>query len=37
MVGFLLVLTAGVFHLVLSELQDNKGRANYIKAYYGAQ
>ena len=37
MVGFLLVLTAWVFNLVLNELQDNNGRANYIKAYYGAQ
>ena len=37
MVGFLLVLTVGVFNLVLNELQDNNGRANYIKAYYGAE
>jgi hypothetical protein len=37
MVGFLLVLTVGVFNLVLNELHDNNGRANYIKAYYGAE
>lgn len=36
-IGFLLVLTAGVYQLVLSELQDNRGRGNYLKAQYGAE
>lgn len=36
-VGFLLVLTSGVFKLVLQELNDNRGRWDYLKAYYGAE
>ena len=37
MIGFLLVLTVSTFHLVLQELQDGKGRENYMKAYAGAE
>lgn len=36
-VGFLLVLTSWVFKLVLQELNDNRGRGDYLKAYYGAE
>lgn len=36
-VGFLLVLTSGVFKLVLQELNDNRGRGDYLKAYYWAE
>ena len=37
MIGFLLVLTASTLNLVLQEMQDGKGRQNYIKAYAGAE
>jgi len=37
MVGFLLVLTSWVFNLVLSELNDNRGRENYLRASAGAE
>ena len=37
MVGFLLVVTVGVFNLVLRELHDNRGLGNYIKAFAGAE
>lgn len=37
MVGFLLIVTTGVFQLVLSELNDNRGRENYIRASAGAE
>lgn len=36
-VGFLLVLTSWVFKLVLQELKDNRGRWDYLKAYYWAE
>lgn len=36
-IWFLLVLTAWVFRLVLNELQDNRGRSDYIKAQYAAE
>lgn len=36
-VWFLLVLAAGVFRLVLNELQDNKWRNDYLKAQYAAE
>lgn len=36
-VWFLLVLASWVFHLVLNELNANRARSNYIKAYYGAE
>ncbi|MDA9129457.1 hypothetical protein N9J72_03205, partial [Candidatus Gracilibacteria bacterium] len=37
MIGFLLVLTVSTFNLVLQELNDGKGRENYMKAYAGAE
>lgn len=37
MVGFLIILTSGVFNLVLSELNDSKWRSNYLKAYAAAE
>ena len=37
LIGFLLVLTASTFNLVLQELQDGRGRENYMKAYAGAE
>ncbi len=37
MVGFLLIISTGVFHLVLVELNDNRGRENYLKASAGAE
>lgn len=37
MVGFLLVITSWVFQLVLSELNDNRGRENYLRASAGAE
>lgn len=37
MVGFLLVLTTSTLNLVLQEMQDGKGRQDYIKAYAGAE
>lgn len=37
MIGFLLVLTVSTFNLVLQEMQDGKGRENYMKAYAGAE
>lgn len=36
-VGFLLVLTAGVFHLVLKELYDSRARWQYLSAISGAE
>lgn len=36
-VGFLLILSSGVFQLVLNELNSNRARANYLQAYYGAE
>lgn len=37
MIGFLLVLTTGVFNLVLREMKDNRWAENYLKAYAGAE
>lgn len=37
LVWFLLVLTSWVYRLVLNELNDNRGRGDYIKAYYAAE
>jgi hypothetical protein len=37
MVGFLLVLTTSTLNLVLQEMQDGKGRQDYMKAYAGAE
>ena len=37
MIGFLLVLTTSTLNLVLSEMQDGRGRQNYMKAYAGAE
>lgn len=36
MVGFLLILTTGVFNLVLKELLDNRSMWNYVKASWWA-
>nr|MDD3720020.1 hypothetical protein [Candidatus Gracilibacteria bacterium] len=36
-IGFLFVLTSAIFKLVLVELNDNRGRGDYLKAYYGAE
>ncbi|MDD3646121.1 MAG: hypothetical protein PHH06_01805 [Candidatus Gracilibacteria bacterium] len=36
-IGFLMVLTAGVFNLVLIELKDTRGESNYLKAYAAAE
>ena len=35
--GFLLILTAWTFHLVLQELYDGRGKQNYLKAYAAAE
>jgi len=37
MVWFLIVVTSWVFNLVLWELNDNRGRENYLKAFAGAE
>lgn len=37
MIGFLLVLTTGVFNLVLREMKWNKWAESYLKAYAGAE
>ena len=37
MVGFLIVVTSWVFNLVLWELNDNRGRENYLKAFAAAE
>lgn len=37
MIGFLLVLTTGILNLVLQEMNDGRGRQNYIKAYAAAE
>jgi len=37
MVGFLLVLTTSTLNLVLQEMQDGKGRQDYMKAYARAE
>ena len=37
MVGFLIVVTSWVFNLVLGELNDNRGRENYLKAFAAAE
>lgn len=36
-IGFLLVLTTGIFNLILSDLKDNTGMWDYIKAYAWAE
>lgn len=35
--GFLLILTAWTFHIVLQELYDGRGQQNYLKAYAAAE
>jgi len=37
MVGFLIVVTSWVFNLVLGELNDNRWRENYLKAFAWAE
>jgi hypothetical protein len=37
MIGFLLVLTTSTLNLVLQEMQDGRGRQDYMKAYAGAE
>lgn len=37
MIGFLLILTTSTLNLVLQEMQDGKGRQDYMKAYAGAE
>lgn len=37
MIGFLLILTTSTLNLVLQEMQDGKGRQDYLKAYAGAE
>ncbi len=36
-IGFLFVLTTSVLKLVLTEMNDNRGRSNYLKAFYAAE
>ena len=36
-IGFLLILSSWVFQMLLRELNDNRGRADYLKAYYAAE
>lgn len=36
-IGFLLVLTTGIFNIILNELKDNRAMGDYIKAYAGAE
>ena len=36
MIGILLILTTSTLNLVLSEMNDGKGRQDYLKAFYGA-
>jgi hypothetical protein len=33
----LLVLTTGIFNIILKELKDNRAIGDYIKAYAGAE
>ncbi|MCH2189275.1 hypothetical protein MK079_05620, partial [Candidatus Gracilibacteria bacterium] len=35
--SFLLILTTGVFRLILGELHQNRGSESYLKAFAGAQ
>lgn len=37
LIGFLLVLASSTLSLVLSEMQDGRGRQDYLKAFYGAE
>ncbi len=37
MIGFLLILTTSTLNLVLQEMQDGKGKQDYMKAYAGAE
>lgn len=37
MIGFLLVVTSSTLNLVLQEMQDGKGKQDYLKAYAGAE
>lgn len=37
MIGFLLILTTSTLNLVLQEMQDGKGRQDYMKAYGAAE
>lgn len=37
LIGFLLVLTTSTLNLVLQEMQDGRGRQNYLKAYAAAE
>lgn len=37
MIGFLLVLTTGTLNLVLQEMQDGKGKQDYLKASAAAE
>lgn len=37
MIGFLLVLTTSTLNLVLQEMQDSRGKQDYIKAYAAAE
>jgi len=37
MIGFLLILTTSTLNLVLQEMQDGKGRQDYLKAFAGAE
>jgi len=36
MIGFLMIVTTGVFNLVLRELKDNKWEQNYLEASQAA-
>jgi hypothetical protein len=36
-VGFLIILTSGVFNLVLKEMNDTTSMGNYLKASAGAE
>ncbi len=37
LIGFMILLTTGVFRLVLNEMQDNNSLWNYLKSYFWAE
>ncbi len=36
-VWFLLILSSWIYKLVFEELKDNRGRGDYLKAFYAAE
>ncbi|MCT4617378.1 MAG: hypothetical protein N4A38_04170 [Candidatus Gracilibacteria bacterium] len=37
LVGFMIIITTGIFNLVMNEMKDTRGMSHYFKAYAGAE